>query len=623
MVELTTAERLSQNLEVEPWKLKKYKVQKVMVGAPVTLFMLVLTIWALFGADIQAMSAPKSADGGYEAVAIVLFVIFMLELLINSVTQDKYFLSFFWFLDLVAALSMLLDVEVVRTALMGDTDQDLTVARAGRAARAGTRAGRLLKMTRLLRVIKLFRTVKKDRSADTQSEERADGLGPKVSELTTNKVVIGVLLMLVIFPYLSVPIIDNGPALGLKGLQSTFDPLGCAGAACNETELALQPELFRTTLADFEAKYGERLLHLMVGGKDVVAEDTAAIALRRPGTEYHWETVGGVLAEENKARLDDKEDSETQAFLSLMTTLLVVVVLGAGSFQFGADANKFSSRISTPMKALCADMQMVANLEYKPMTHNMSGIQEVRDIQESFMRMKGGLETFAKYVPLAVVRQITKGGREAVLGIEDKQMSFFFCDIQGFTTVCEAMNSRPHDLLAFLGEFFAEMAAIVEDTGGTLIEYIGDAILATWNDRPEAPVEDHAFAAASASYRMRVRLEELHPIWQKKFYHGKGAPPIYLRTGVHTGNSWVGYIGSLSRMKYGLLGDHVEVAMTLEEINKTYGTFTLVSEGNYNASKRIQETFVVRPVDVRRNEPLSICVFLFAVPEAVLRWYNR
>ena len=201
MVELTTAERLSQNLEVEPWKLKKYKVQKVMVGAPVTLFMLVLTIWALFGADIQAMSAPKSADGGYEAVAIVLFIIFMLELLINSVTQDKYFLSFFWFLDLVAALSMLLDVEVVRTALMGDTDQDLTVARAGRAARAGTRAGRLLKMTRLLRVIKLFRTVKKDRSADTQSEERADGLGPKVSELTTNKVVIGVLLMLVIFPY--------------------------------------------------------------------------------------------------------------------------------------------------------------------------------------------------------------------------------------------------------------------------------------------------------------------------------------------------------------------------------------------------------------------------------------
>ena len=63
------------------------------------------------------------------------------------------------------------------------------------------------------------------------------------------------------------------------------------------------------------------------------ARDATAIALRRPGTEYHWETVGGVHAEDNKARLDDKEDSETQAFLSLMTTLLVVVVLGAGSLR--------------------------------------------------------------------------------------------------------------------------------------------------------------------------------------------------------------------------------------------------------------------------------------------------
>ena len=57
------------------------------------------------------------------------------------------------------------------------------------------------------------------------------------------------------------------------------------------------------------------------------------------------------------------------------------------------------------------------------------------------------------------------------------------------------MNSRPQDLLEFLGEFFKEMAAIVEDTGGTLIEYIGDAILACWNDRAENPVPDHAFAA--------------------------------------------------------------------------------------------------------------------------------
>jgi len=124
---------------------------------------------------------------------IILFVNFMLELIVNALTQEKYFGSFFFWLDFIAAVSMLLDVGVIKDAVFGDGEQDLTVARAGRAARAGTRAGRLLKMTRLLRVIKLFRTVNKDRSANEQVEERADSLGARVAELTTNKVVCGVL----------------------------------------------------------------------------------------------------------------------------------------------------------------------------------------------------------------------------------------------------------------------------------------------------------------------------------------------------------------------------------------------------------------------------------------------
>lgn len=608
VVPLTIAQRIEAGEQIPQWELIKFKTQKFMLGVPFTIFMLALTLWALFGTDIQAMSAPKSADGTYEVIAIVLFVIFMGELIANSLTMDGYFGSFFFFLDLVAAVSMLLDVQSIKDFIFGTGEQDLSVARAGRAARAGTRAGRLLKMTRLLRVIKLFRTVKKDRSGQEEVVERADALGTRVAELTTNKVVCGVLIMLVTFPALSVVTADTGPSYALQGLSKTFDPAQCTAQQCTQLQLDAQGVTWKRAWAKYNSLYGDRLLHLQLQGKDVFGTaNSPEIGLLREQTEVQKESTYGAEdsgqdGNENFAWISKKDTAEDQAVLSLLTTLLVVLVLGAGSFTFGRDANKFSDQIAAPMKVLCEDMRAVAKLEYKPIRHEICGIQEVRDIQYSFMKMKGGLETFAKYVPRPVVRQITSGGREAVLGIEDKQMSFFFCDIQGFTTVCEAMNSQPHELLAFLGDFFKEMAAIVEDTGGTLIEYIGDAILATWNDRPEAPVEDHAFAAASASFRMRCRLEELHPIWQKRFHavaaHGKGAPPIYLRTGVHTGHSWVGYIGSLSRMKYGLLGDHVEVAMTLEEINKQYGTFTLISEENYAASKRIQDTFVVRPVDV-------------------------
>ena len=634
-------------LSVPPWQMFKYKSQKIMQSWQLTLFMLIITVWALFGADIIIMSIDKTADPAFETVSIILFIVFMVELIINSLTQDKYFLSFFWFLDLVAALSMLLDVESIRDALMGtDDNQDLTVARAGRAARAGTRAGRLLKMTRLLRVIKLFRTVNREKKEDVESTvEHADALGTRVAEMTTNKVVCGVLIMLVVFPLLSPSVTNSGPGFILAHMHNSFNSSRCVALKhidcraestwTGDCDRAItnctgaQSKQFQSSLLSFTNAYSARALQLRLdcnrdkATKECTAgvvhlvkpKDTRALTLRN-NLEKHYETAyvpGRDINPDAAALFDDEDRAGKGALLSLLTTLLVVVVLGYGSFTFGKDATNFSNLIAGPMKALCEDMEHVANMEYIDVVHPPCAIVEVTETQSAFRKMKGGLQTFAKYVPRTVVRQITSEGKEATLGISDMEMSFFFCDIQGFTTVCEAMNSRPDDLLKFLGEFFAEMAAIVEDTGGTVIEYIGDAILACWNDRPEKPVADHAFAAASASFRMRLRLEEMHPIWQRKFPGGpKGPPPIYLRTGVHTGHGWVGFIGSEARMKYGLLGDHVNVAMELEEINKNYNTFTLISE-MVAANPRVAKTFVMRPVDVVHLEGVSDAAKLYEI----------
>eukprot|EP01048_Picozoa_sp_COSAG05_P001190 COSAG05_NODE_39_length_27555_cov_750.282925_5_plen_914_part_00 len=643
----TTQEMLMAGLSVPPWQMFKYKSQKIMQSWQVTLFMLIITVWALFGADIIMMMSDKTADPAFETVSIILFIVFMVELIINSLTQDKYFLSFFWFLDLVAALSMLLDVESIRDAIMGtDDNQDLTVARAGRAARAGTRAGRLLKMTRLLRVIKLFRTVNREKKEDVESTvEHADALGTRVAEMTTNKVVCGVLIMLVVFPLLSPSVTNSGPGFILAHMHNSFNSSRCVALKhidcraestwTGDCDRAItnctgaQSQQFQSSLLSFTNAYSARTLQLRLdcnrdkATKECTAgvvhlvkpKDTRALTLRNH-LEKHYETAyvpGRDINPDAAALFDDEDRAGKGALLSLLTTLLVVVVLGYGSFTFGKDASNFSDLIAGPMKALCEDMEHVANLEYIDVVHPPCAIVEVMETQRAFHKMKGGLQTFAKYVPRTVVRQLTSEGKEANLGISDIEMSFFFCDIQGFTTVCEAMNSRPDDLLKFLGEFFAEMAAIIEDTGGTVIEYIGDAILACWNDRPEKPVADHAFAAASASFRMRLRLEEMHPIWQRKFPGGpKGPPPIYLRTGVHTGHSWVGFIGSQARMKYGLLGDHVNVAMELEEINKHYNTFTLISE-MVAANPRVAKTFVMRPVDVVHLEGVSDAAKLYEI----------
>ena len=94
-------------------------------------------------------------------------------------------------------------------------------------------------------------------------------------------------------------------------------------------------------------------------------------------------------------------------------------------------------------------------------------------------------------------------------------------------------------------------------SNGTLIEYIGDAILAIWN----APMqmEDHACLAICSTLLMQERLRSLRDEWNYTVYksyedEGKKVPDFQVRCGIHTDMSFVGNMGSPARMKYGVAG---------------------------------------------------------------------
>ena len=105
-------------------------------------------------------------------------------------------------------------------------------------------------------------------------------------------------------------------------------------------------------------------------------------------------------------------------------------------------------------------MALVSNMVLRsPIEHVPSEVNEIRSIQVSFLKMKYGLGSFAKYVPYEVVRQMMSKGEEAVLGVTPKEVTIFFSDIAGFTTICEAM--KPNELLVLLSDYFAAMSAII------------------------------------------------------------------------------------------------------------------------------------------------------------------
>jgi adenylate cyclase len=201
---------------------------------------------------------------------------------------------------------------------------------------------------------------------------------------------------------------------------------------------------------------------------------------------------------------------------------------------------------------------------------------------------------FGKYVSPDVVSQMMDHPPE--LGGVDRELTVFFSDIRGFTSLSETLT--PQELVKHLNEYLSAMTDIILDTGGTLDKYVGDEVMCFWGAPLE--VKDHAYRACRCALLQKKKLAELNESWpvEKRLAIGIG-----LNTGIMT----VGNMGSAGRMNYTLMGDNVNLGARLEGTNKIYGTMIIVSEYTY---AHVKDQFVFRELDTIRvkgkNRPVVI-----------------
>jgi len=205
---------------------------------------------------------------------------------------------------------------------------------------------------------------------------------------------------------------------------------------------------------------------------------------------------------------------------------------------------------------------------------------------------------FQQYLHPAVIDELVAHPERLNLGGEKRELSIFFADLQGFSTISEQLD--PENLTALLNEFLTAMTDIIQDNGGTIDKYEGDAIVAFWNAPLAQP--DHARRAVRAALACQAKLAELRPFLRHRYGHD-----LFMRVGINTGPAVVGNLGSRHRFNYTMLGDAVNLAARLEGINKQFGTFILVSDMTLAAlGSELPVREISRVAVVGRNQPVRI-----------------
>jgi class 3 adenylate cyclase len=178
---------------------------------------------------------------------------------------------------------------------------------------------------------------------------------------------------------------------------------------------------------------------------------------------------------------------------------------------------------------------------------------------------------FRHYLSPDVAAALIADPDQAALGGSVVQVTALFADLRGFTTFSEGVE--PAEIVAMLNRYHGVAVPSILDNGGTIVQFVGDALLALFNAPARQP--DHALRAIRAAVQMQVAVEAIadeRPDWPR------------FRVGANTGPALVGNIGSEALRGFNAMGDAVNVAARLQTLAQPgqviIGQHTMLAAGD-------------------------------------------
>jgi class 3 adenylate cyclase len=240
----------------------------------------------------------------------------------------------------------------------------------------------------------------------------------------------------------------------------------------------------------------------------------------------------------------------------IMTTALdgredVVAALSRGANDY----------VTKPIDFPVALARIEGQLALRNAAQEIRSLAQQLELRNAFIR-----RIFGRYVSDEVAAELLEKPDALELGGERRTVTILMSDLRGFTTLAEAL--LPYQIVSLLNNHLSAMTAIIYRHGGTVVDFIGDAVLALFGAPLRA--DDDAERAVACAVAMQRAMEEVNETNRRR-----GLPEIEMGIGIATGEVVVGNVGSERRAKYGAMGSPVNLAARIESY--TLGGEILIS----------------------------------------------
>ena len=224
-----------------------------------------------------------------------------------------------------------------------------------------------------------------------------------------------------------------------------------------------------------------------------------------------------------------------------------------------------------------------------------SALRRLRLLQKAIVDREEQGETLSRLLPGGIAQRL-RTDREGVERTERLVVSVLMSDIRGYSGIAE--RSDPTVLAQQLNEHRRAMNGAILGEEGTVMQYVGDAVLAVFGAPfPQSDHADRALRAATAMHRLQRELDE--------HWTSAGLPAFGLGIGVSTGEVAAALLGSDERLEYTVVGDTVNLSQRLQDLARPAGT-TVVGASTMAALTHPPPAEALPPQQVKgREAPVS------------------